>query len=151
MRKSRVWKPCSSAQLPAELHVVQRAAPPAGEPCPVAVDVVARAVMPTCVEQPVSVATTCLRAFGFVFFCTGATFVTRFFAHFFVRHNYCPFYCCSVLLSPHITRCGSGPPFYVNSYPGKQVPACVGRRLWNSTVARHLESSKLVPALGKPR
>lgn len=82
------------------LHIVQRAAPPAREPCPVAVDVVARAVMPTCVEQPMSVATTGLSAFGLVFFCAGATFFARLLACFFVRHNLLSFLLLSFSASP---------------------------------------------------
>ena len=69
----------------AELHVVQRAAPPAREPGPVAVDAVGRAVMPAGVEQPVmmmSVATTGFSAFGFSalgsgVFYAGAAFFFR--------------------------------------------------------------------------
>src|ERR1700682_1510764 len=49
-------------------HVVQGTAAPAREPCPVVVDVIAGAVTPACVEQPVPVTTAGFSAFGFVFF-----------------------------------------------------------------------------------
>ena len=85
-------------------HVVQRAAPPAREPCPVAVDVVARAITPACVEQPMSVTTVGFRTLGFVFFCAGATFFVRLPSRFFVSQNSRPFFCSPfLLLRPHIT------------------------------------------------
>ena len=92
----------------AGLHVVQRAAPPASEPCPIAVDIVARAVIPTCVEQPMSVATTSFTAVGFIFFYPGTALFLRLLTCFFVSHNCSPFVWSSFLLRSHITRCDSG-------------------------------------------
>ena len=107
----------------AELHVVQRAAPPAREPSPVAVDVIARAIMPACVEQPVMMSSaTGLSAFGIVLFHAGATFFARLLTCHFVSHNCCPFVCGPVSLRPHITWCGSESFILVNSRCPKQAP-----------------------------
>ena len=44
-------EPCSSFNPSGALHVVQRAAPPAGEILPVGIDVIARTVIEAGVEQ----------------------------------------------------------------------------------------------------
>jgi len=89
------------------LHVVQRAATPACEPIPIAVDVVAGAVVPARVEQ-VSAATAYLIRIG-VLFRAAAALLIRLLAGLVVSHN--------VLSSGflfsfrrRITRCGGGPP-----------------------------------------
>ena len=80
-----------------ELHVVQRAASPAREPGPVAVDVVARAIMPACVKQPAMMSAAAgfgafgFSAFGFFVFYAGATFFARLLTYHFVSHNCGPF------------------------------------------------------------
>jgi hypothetical protein len=71
-----------------------------------------------------SVTTAGFGAFGFIFFCAGATFFVRLLTCFFVSHNYCPFSRYRVLHRSHITRYGSGPLFYVNSCRRKQAMRC---------------------------
>jgi|ERR1044071_6195653 hypothetical protein len=90
-------------------HIIQRAAPPAREPGPVVMDVIARAITPAGVEQFMSGTTSRFSALGFVHFRADATFFVRLPACFFVSHNSGPFSCSPfLLLRSHINRFGSG-------------------------------------------
>ena len=89
------------------LHVVQRTAPPACEPTPIAVDVVSRAVSPASVEE-IPAATAGLIRIG-VFFRPTATLLLRLFAGCFISHSvFLSFGCCCPAC--HIIPCGGGPP-----------------------------------------
>jgi hypothetical protein len=70
----------------ADLHVVQRATTPAREPAPIAVDVVARAVIEARVKHGPPVTTACLIRIG-VFLDPSATLLVRLFAGLFISHN----------------------------------------------------------------
>ena len=70
----------------AGLHVIQRAAAPAGKPRPVAVDVIARAIVPARVKKMMAPASTGFRFVPFLF-CAGSALFIRLTARFFVSHN----------------------------------------------------------------
>jgi hypothetical protein len=78
--------PCAFCLInPGGLHVVQRAAAPASEPTPIAVDVVSRAVSPASIEE-IPAATAHLIRIGVFFRPTTALFI-RLFAGCFISHN----------------------------------------------------------------
>ena len=82
----------------AGLHVIQCAAAPAGEPRPIAVDVVSRSIVEAGVKH-LATATACFA--GIVtFFSAGTAFFIRFLAYFFVSHTKSILSCyCLVLLT----------------------------------------------------
>jgi hypothetical protein len=76
---------CASNERVLGLHVVQRAAPPAREPAPIGVDIVARAIIEARVEQSPA-ATARFTSIALFFRSTTALFI-RFRPCFFVSHN----------------------------------------------------------------
>jgi hypothetical protein len=79
----------ASIKRTAGLHVVQRAATPAREPAPVAVDIISRAIIPAGVEQ-MPVATACFTRV-IPFFRPATALFIRLRAGFFVSHIFPPF------------------------------------------------------------
>ena len=103
----------------AGLHVIQRAATPARKPRPIAVNVIARAIVPARVKKMMAPASTGFRFVSFLFCARPALFV-RLTARFFVSHNYISWSICFLLRPPTHPR-GGEPSFLANRKPtGKQ-------------------------------
>ena len=103
----------------AGLHVIERAAAPARKPRPIAVNVIARAIVPARVKKMMAPASTGFRFVPFLF-CAGSALFVRLTARFFVSHNCSSWSICFLLRPPTHPR-GGELSFLANRTPtGKQ-------------------------------